>query len=192
MVRPLSNPFQNEGGLVILRGNLAPEGSVVKVAHHTPSKHRGPARVFNRQEDALHAVYGGAVKAGDVVVIRYEGPRGGPGMQEMLGVTGAIVGAGLGDSCALITDGRFSGATQGLMIGHIAPEAAMGGPLAALRDGDVIEIDVPSRSLNAVGVDIEERMKGWSPPEPRYRTGVFAKYVALVRSASEGAVTGLS
>ena len=110
-------------------------------------------------------------------------------MQEMLGVTGAIVGAGLGDSCALITDGRFSGATQGLMIGHIAPEAAMGGPLAALRDGDVIEIDVPSRSLNAVGVDIEERMKGWSPPEPRYRTGVFAKYVALVRSASEGAVT---
>jgi dihydroxy-acid dehydratase len=189
VVRPLSDPFQKEGGLVILKGNLAPEGSVVKVAHHTPTHHRGPARVFNRQEDALHAVYGGQVKAGDVVVIRYEGPRGGPGMQEMLGVTGALVGAGLGDSCALVTDGRFSGATQGLMIGHAAPEAAVGGPLAALQDGDVIEIDVPGRRIEAIGVDIEERMKDWSPPEPRYRTGVFAKYVALVRSASEGAVT---
>jgi dihydroxy-acid dehydratase len=189
VVRPLSRPFQHEGGLVILKGNLAPEGSVVKVAHHTPTKHRGPARVFNRQEDALHAVYAGRVQPGDVVVIRYEGPKGGPGMQEMLGVTGAIVGAGLGESCALVTDGRFSGATQGLMIGHAAPEAAMGGPLAALRDGDVIEIDVPARSLNAVGVDFEERMKDWSPPEPHYRSGVFAKYTALVRSASEGAVT---
>ena len=188
VVRPLAQPLRSEGGLVILRGNLAPEGSVVKITAHTPTSHRGPARVFNREEDAFAAVYGGRIKPGDTVVIRYEGPRGGPGMREMLVVTAAIVGEGLGDSVALVTDGRFSGATQGLMIGHVAPEAAVGGPLAALRDGDIIEIDVDSRRLAVEGVDIEERMKDWSPPEPHYRRGVLARYAALVGSASEGAM----
>ncbi len=189
VVRDLDNPFSPEGGLMILKGALAPEGSVVKVAHHMPHNHRGPARVFNREEDALAAVLGQQVAPGDVVVIRYEGPRGGPGMREMLQVTGALVGQGLGDSVALITDGRFSGATQGFMIGHVAPEAAVGGPLAALRDGDTIVIDVHQRTIDVEGVDIAERMKDWSPPEPHYRSGVMAKYAALVRSASEGAVT---
>ena len=189
VVRPLDNPFSGEGGLVILKGNLAPEGSVIKVAHHSPYHHRGPARVFNREEDALAAVYGNQVKAGDTVVIRYEGPRGGPGMREMLKVTGALVGQGLGDSVCLVTDGRFSGATKGLMIGHVAPEAAVGGPLAALRDGDTVVVDVAARTLDVEGVDIAERLREWSPPEPQYRTGVFAKYRALVRSASEGAIT---
>jgi dihydroxy-acid dehydratase len=189
VVRPLSNPFSTVGGLMILKGGLAPEGAVVKVAHHMPHNHRGPARVFNREEDALAAVLGRQVNAGDVVVIRYEGPRGGPGMREMLQVTGALVGQGLGDSVALITDGRFSGATQGFMIGHVAPEAAVGGPLAALRDGDTIVIDVSAGTIDVEGVDIADRMKDWSPPEPRYRTGVMAKYAAHVRSASEGAVT---
>jgi len=189
VVRPLSNPFSAEGGLVILKGPLAPEGAVVKIAHHTPHDHRGPARVFNREEDALAAVLNQQIKPGDVVVIRYEGPRGGPGMREMLQVTGALVGQGLGDSVALLTDGRFSGATQGMMIGHIAPEAAVGGPLAALRDGDLISIDVHKRTIDVEGVDIAERMRDWSPPEPHYRTGVMAKYAALVKSASEGAVT---
>jgi dihydroxy-acid dehydratase len=188
VVMPLSRPLRSEGGLVVLRGNLAPEGSVVKVTQHTPTSHRGPARVFNREEDAFAAVYGGRIKPGDTVVIRYEGPRGGPGMREMLQVTAAIVGEGLGDSVAMVTDGRFSGATQGLMIGHVAPEAAVGGPLAALQDGDVIEIDVDSRRLAVENVDIAERMKGWSPPEPHYRHGVLARYAALVGSASEGAV----
>ena len=178
-----------EGGLVILRGNLAPEGSVVKITPHTPTSHRGPARVFNREEDAFAAVSRREIRAGDVVVIRYEGPRGGPGMREMLHVTAAIVGEGLGESVALLTDGRFSGATRGLMVGHVAPEAASGGPLAALRDGDVVTIDVASRRLEVEGVDIEERMRGWSPPEAVYRDGVMAKYAALVRSASEGAIT---
>lgn len=189
VVRPLDNPFQAEGGLVILKGNLAPEGAVVKVGHHTPKSHRGPARVFNREEDAFAAVIGHQVKPGDVVVIRYEGPKGGPGMREMLDVTAAIVGEGLGDSVALVTDGRFSGATQGLMIGHVAPEAASRGPLAALRDGDVIEIDVDSRRLAVDVEDVEERLRDWQAPEPAYTGGVFAKYAALVRSASEGAVT---
>jgi dihydroxy-acid dehydratase len=188
VVMPLSRPLRSEGGLVVLRGNLAPEGSVVKVTQHTPTSHRGPARVFNREEDAFAAVYGGRIKPGDTIVIRYEGPRGGPGMREMLQVTAAIVGEGLGDSVAMVTDGRFSGATQGLMIGHVAPEAAVGGPLAALQDGDVIEIDVDSRRLAVENVDIAERMKGWSPPEPHYRHGVLARYAALVGSASEGAV----
>ena len=185
---PLSRPLRLEGGLVVLHGNLAPEGSVVKVTHHTPTSHRGPARVFNREEDAFAAVYGGRIKPGDTVVIRYEGPRGGPGMREMLQVTAAIVGEGLGDSVAMVTDGRFSGATQGLMVGHVAREAAVGGPLAALQDGDVIEIDVDSRRLAVEDVDIAERMKGWSPPEPHYRHGVLARYAALVGSASEGAI----
>lgn len=189
VVRPLSDPFSSEGGLVILKGNLAPEGAVIKVAHHSPPVHRGPARVFNREEDALAAVLGGGIRPGDSVVIRYEGPKGGPGMREMLLVTGALVGEGLGDSVCLITDGRFSGATRGLMIGHVAPEAAVGGPLAALRDGDLIAVDVPGRTMNVEGVDLSERLREWSPPEARYRSGVFAKYVAQVTSASEGAVT---
>jgi dihydroxy-acid dehydratase len=145
--------------------------------------------VFNREEDALAAVLGNQVRAGDTVVIRYEGPRGGPGMREMLQVTGALVGQGLGDSVCLITDGRFSGATQGLMIGHVAPEAAVGGPLAALRDGDMVVVDVAGRSVDVEGVDIAARLGDWSPPEPRYRSGVFAKYAAQVGSASDGAVT---
>jgi len=189
VVRPLSNPFSSEGGLVILKGNLAPEGCVIKVAHHSLQRHRGPARVFNREEDALSAVLANQVQAGDTVVIRYEGPRGGPGMREMLQVTGALVGQGLGESVCLITDGRFSGATQGLMIGHVAPEAAVGGPLAALRDGDVIAVDVFNRAIDAVGVDIAGRLRDWSLPEPHYRSGVFAKYAAQVSSASDGAVT---
>ncbi|HKA49363.1 MAG TPA: dihydroxy-acid dehydratase [Candidatus Dormibacteraeota bacterium] len=189
VVRPLSNPFSSEGGLVILKGNLAPEGCVIKVAHHSLQRHRGPARVFNREEDALSAVLANQVQAGDTVVIRYEGPKGGPGMREMLQVTGALVGQGLGESVCLITDGRFSGATQGLMIGHVAPEAAVGGPLAALRDGDVIAVDVFNRAIDAVGVDIAGRLRDWSLPEPHYRSGVFAKYAAQVSSASDGAVT---
>lgn len=189
VVRPLSNPFSAQGGLVILRGNLAPDGCVIKVAHHSPQRHRGPARVFNREEDALAAVLASQVRAGDTVVIRYEGPRGGPGMREMLQVTGALVGQGLGDSVCLITDGRFSGATQGLMIGHVAPEAAVGGPLAALRDGDVIVVDIAGRTIEVEGVDVADRLRDWSPPEPRYRSGVFAKYAAQVTSASHGAVT---
>ena len=188
VVRPLSSPLRDEGGLVILRGNLAPDGSVVKVTHHTPTLHRGPARVFNREEDAFAAVYAGRIKSGDTVVIRYEGPKGGPGMREMLQVTAAIVGEGLGESVAMVTDGRFSGATRGLMIGHVAPEAAAGGPLAALQDGDDIEIDVERRTLAVHGVDIAARMKDWSPPEPHYRRGVLARYAALVGSPSEGAI----
>jgi dihydroxy-acid dehydratase len=188
VVRPLSSPLRDEGGLVILRGNLAPDGSVVKVTQHTPTSHRGPARVFNREEDAFGAVYAGRIKPGDTVVIRYEGPKGGPGMREMLQVTAAIVGEGLGETVAMVTDGRFSGATRGLMIGHVAPEAAAGGPLAAVRDGDDIEIDVESRTLALHGVDIAARMKDWSPPEPHYRRGVLARYAALVGSASEGAI----
>src|SRR5436309_13915643 len=188
VVTPLSSPLRDAGGLVILRGNLAPDGAVVKVTQHTPTSHRGPARVFNREEDAFAAVANKQIKPGDVVVIRYEGPRGGPGMREMLQVTAAIVGEGLGDSVAMVTDGRFSGATQGLMIGHVAPEAAVRGPLAALRDGDVITIDVDTRSLAVEGVDIEWRLTDWSPPEPLYRTGVMARYALLVSSASEGAV----
>jgi dihydroxy-acid dehydratase len=188
VVAPLSKPLRPEGGLVVLRGNLAPDGAVVKITQHTATSHRGPARVFNREEDAFAAVYAGRIKPGDTVVIRYEGPRGGPGMREMLQVTAAIVGEGLGDSVAMVTDGRFSGATQGLMVGHVAPEAAVGGPLAALQDGDIIDMDVESRRLNVEGVDVEARLKSWSPPEPHYRTGVLARYALLVGSASEGAM----
>ena len=188
VVAPLSRPLRAEGGLVVLRGNLAPDGAVVKITQHTTTSHRGPARVFNREEYAFAAVYGGKIMPGDTVVIRYEGPRGGPGMREMLQVTAAIVGEGLGGSVAMVTDGRFSGATQGLMVGHVAPEAAVGGPLAALQDGDLIDIDVDSRRLAVEGVDIEARLKGWSPPEPHYRKGVLARYALLVGSASEGAM----
>ena len=160
----------------------------MKITHHTPTSHRGPARVFNREEDAFAAVSAGRIKPGDTVVIRYEGPRGGPGMREMLQVTAAIVGEGLGDSVAMVTDGRFSGATRGLMLGHVAPEAAVGGPLAALRDGDVVVIDVDTRTVAVEGVDIASRLADWSAPEPHYRKGVLARYAMLVGSASEGAV----
>ena len=191
VVVTLEKPLKPTGGLAILRGNLAPEGCVVKLAGHERLLHRGPARVFDSEEAAFEAVKARRIRAGDVVVIRYEGPVGGPGMREMLGVTGALVGEGLGDSVALITDGRFSGATHGLMVGHIAPEAARGGPLAALKDGDNVVIDVKARELKVEPgeVEISERLQGWQPPAPRYPTGVFAKYAALVSSASEGAVT---
>jgi dihydroxy-acid dehydratase len=191
VIRPLDQPLKPTGGLGILRGTLAPEGCVIKLSGHNKRKHTGPARVFNREEDAMHAVTSGQIRPNDVVVIRYEGPRGGPGMREMLGVTGAIVGAGLGDSVALLTDGRFSGATHGFMIAHIAPEAASGGPIATVREGDTIDVDVDAGTLNLqVSQDeIARRMAEWTAPEPRYQTGVFAKYVALVGSASEGAVT---
>jgi len=187
VVLPLARPLASDGGLVVLTGNLAPDGAVVKITAHTLRSQRGPARVFDREEDAYEAVISRQIRPGDVVVIRYEGPRGGPGMREMLTVTAAIIGEGLGDSVALITDGRFSGATNGLMVGHAAPEAAVGGPLAALRDGDVISIDVDTRTINAEGVDFDERMRSWRAPDPLYRTGVFARYAALVGSASEGA-----
>jgi len=191
VVRPLSNPLKATGGQVILKGNLAPEGCVVKVAGHSMMKFRGPAKVFDREEDAFAAVKAGQIKAGDVVVIRYEGPAGGPGMREMLGVTAAIVGAGLGDSIALLTDGRFSGATHGLMAGHVAPEAVRNGPIAALKNGDTIVFDIPKRRLDVelTQTEIKARLKKAKHPVPRYTTGVMAKYARHVSSASEGAVT---
>jgi len=191
VVRPLSDPIKPSGGLVILKGNIAPEGCVIKIAGHERPYHRGPARVFDREEDAMSAVTQGEIKAGDVVVIRYEGPRGGPGMREMLEVTGAIVGAGLGESVALLTDGRFSGATRGLMAGHVSPEAASGGPIAALQEGDSIVIDIQARRLDVELSDAEiaARLANWKEPAPRYTSGVFAKYRALVSSASDGAIT---
>jgi dihydroxy-acid dehydratase len=191
VIRPLTNPIKSSGGLVILKGTLAPEGAVIKVTGLDRKTHRGPARVFDCEEDAMAAVTAGRIQAGDVVVIRYEGPRGGPGMREMLGVTGAIVGAGLLESVALVTDGRFSGATRGFMVGHAAPEAARGGPLAALAEGDTISIDITNRKID-LEVDTEtlhRRMAAWKAPAPRYSTGVFAKYCALVSSAADGAVT---
>jgi len=191
VVRPVENPITPTGGLVILKGNLAPEGCVVKVAGHELTSHRGPARVFDSEEACFEAVQAGAIEAGDVVVIRYEGPQGGPGMREMLGVTGAIVGAGLGESVALLTDGRFSGATRGMMAGHVAPEAAKGGPIAIVHDGDTILFDEKNRRLE-LEVDAEEiasRLTEWTPPEPKFRRGVMAKYARLVSSAAQGAVT---
>ena len=192
VVRPLDHPIKPTGGLVVLRGNLAPDGAVVKVAGHTMIEHRGPARVFDGEEQAFAAVEQGKIRAGDVVVIRYEGPKGGPGMREMLGVTAAIVGAGLGDSVALLTDGRFSGATHGLMAGHVAPEAAQGGPIAAVRDGDVVRFDIEKRELQMEVSDeeIQARLAEWCPPPPRFENGVMAKYAKLVTSAAMGAVTG--
>ncbi len=176
---------------MILKGNLAPEGCVVKVAGHKTLNFSGPARVFDSEEAAFAAVDQNKIKAGDVVVIRYEGPRGGPGMREMLAVTAAIVGAGLGDDVALLTDGRFSGATHGLMAGHVAPEAANGGPIAAVRDGDKIAFDLTKRTLSVdlTDAELQKRMTGWRPPKPRYTHGVFAKYAALVSSSSLGAIT---
>jgi dihydroxy-acid dehydratase len=192
VVRHVSNPLKPTGGLVILRGNLAPEGCVVKVAGHERTRHSGPARVFDREEDSFKAVQNGEIKEGDVLVIRYEGPMGGPGMREMLGVTAALVGAGLGEAVALLTDGRFSGATHGLMAGHVAPEAARGGPIAAVRDGDTIVFDIDARRLDVELSEDEmaKRLREWKAPEPRYASGVMAKYAKLVSSASEGAVTG--
>jgi dihydroxy-acid dehydratase len=191
VVRPLADPIKATGGLCILRGSLAPGGAVVKMAGHERTRHRGPARVFDREEDAFAAVRDNRIKAGDVVVIRYEGPRGGPGMREMLGVTAALVGQGLGETVALLTDGRFSGATRGLMLGHVAPEAAAGGPIAGLREGDIIVIDVDARKVDVElsAAEIKERLRDFKAPAPHYRTGVFAKYAALVSSAEEGAIT---
>jgi dihydroxy-acid dehydratase len=191
VVRPVASPLKATGGLVILRGNLAPDGCVIKVAGHDYGTFKGPARVFDGEEAAFEAVQNGRIHAGDVVVIRHEGPKGGPGMREMLAVTGAIVGAGLGDSVALVTDGRFSGATHGLMAGHVAPEAASGGPIAAVRDGDLISFDLPARSLQ-VDINDEEmkvRLQAYRPLPPRFVSGVMAKYARLVSSAAEGAVT---
>ena len=193
VVRGLNAPLKPTGGLVILKGNLAPEGCVLKVAGHDFKSFSGPARVFNSEEAAFAAVEKGTIKAGDVVVIRYEGPKGGPGMREMLAVTAALVGEGLGDSVALLTDGRFSGATHGLMAGHVAPEAVNGGPIAAVADGDLIRFDIPNRELNVglTGAEIQRRMASWKPPAPRFVNGVMAKYALLVSSSSLGAVTSL-
>jgi dihydroxy-acid dehydratase len=191
VIRPIDNPIKSSGGLVILKGSLAPEGCVVKVAGYERRQHRGPARVFDREEDAMAAVTGGRINPGDVIVIRYEGPRGGPGMREMLGVTGAVVGAGLGESVTLLTDGRFSGATRGMMAGHVAPEAARGGPIAAVQEGDMISFDIDGRRLDLEVPDeeIQARLARWTPPAPRYARGVFAKYAAMVSSASQGAIS---
>jgi dihydroxy-acid dehydratase len=191
VIAPLDKPLKKTGGLVVLHGNLAPEGCVAKISGHERLSHRGPARVFESEEDAMAAVTEKRIKAGDVVVIRYEGPKGGPGMREMLSVTAAIVGEGLGGSVALLTDGRFSGATRGLMMGHVSPEAALGGPIAAVHEGDTIHIDINQRVLEVEVSDaaLRQRMAQWKAPQPRYPGGVFGKYASLVSSASEGAIT---
>jgi dihydroxy-acid dehydratase len=191
VVVSIERPLKETGGLAVVHGNLAPEGAIVKLVGHERRVHRGPARVFDSEEDCFDAVAANAIKPGDVVVIRYEGPAGGPGMREMLHVTAALVGEGLGDAVALVTDGRFSGATHGLMVGHVAPEAARGGPLAALEEGDEVVIDADARELRVELPDgeLERRLERWSPPPPRYASGVLAKYAALVSSASDGAVT---
>ena len=191
VIRSLNNPIKKSGGLVILRGSLAPEGCVIKVTGLNRTSQTGPARIFDSEEAAMQAVLGGRIKPGDVMVIRYEGPKGGPGMREMLGVTGAIVGEGLSETVALVTDGRFSGATRGFMVGHVAPEAAVGGPIAAVQEGDSISIDIEKReiSLDISVAELHDRLAHFSRPAPKYTSGVMAKYVALVGSASDGAVT---
>jgi dihydroxy-acid dehydratase len=191
VVVPIDRPIKPTGGLAVLRGNLSPDGCVVKLAGHERLRHRGPARVFDSEEECFAAVKRREIRSGDVVVIRYEGPAGGPGMREMLHVTAAIVGEGLGEEVALITDGRFSGATHGLMAGHVTPEAAHGGPISVVKDGDMIEFDIEARELRVELSDdeIAARLRDWTAPPPRYTTGVLAKYAALVASASEGAVT---
>ena len=193
VVRKKDNPLKATGGLVILKGNLAPEGCVIKVAGHNIQNFRGAARVFDNEEAAFAAIEKFEIKAGDVIVIRYEGPKGGPGMREMLAVTAALVGQGLGDSVALLTDGRFSGATHGLMAGHVAPEAARRGPIAAVQDGDTIVFDIPNRLLNVEISDeeIQKRLSTWQAPAPRFTSGVMAKYALLVSSSSLGAVTAV-
>jgi dihydroxy-acid dehydratase len=190
VVRPLDQPIHPHGGLAILKGSLAPEGAVVKVVGMEGHTFRGPARVFDSQEDARDAVMDGRIKAGDVIVLRYEGPKGGPGMQEMLAITASVVGAGLGRDVALVTDGRFSGATHGIAVGHVSPEAAVGGPLALVQEGDMITLDVDQRLLDLEVSDEElaTRRDGWKPKEPRYARGALAKYARLVSSASRGAV----
>jgi dihydroxy-acid dehydratase len=193
VVHTVATAIKPTGGLNVLKGNIAPDGAVVKLFGYEDTYMRGPARVFDSEPQAHQAVLDRKIVDGDVVVIRYEGPVGGPGMQEMLAVTGALVGEGLGDSVGLLTDGRFSGGTHGLMIGHVAPEAAHGGPIAFVREGDMITIDVDARQLN-LEVDEDElarRREGWTPPAPRYTRGVFAKYARSVSSASKGAVTDL-
>jgi dihydroxy-acid dehydratase len=192
VVRPVSDPIKPNGGFAILRGNLAPEGCVVKLSGHGRMEHRGPARVFESEEDAFAAVMAKQVQPGEVVVIRNEGPFGGPGMREMLHVTAALVGEGLGDSVALLTDGRFSGATHGFMAGHVAPEAPRGGPIAVVRDGDIVVFDVPRRELNIElsAEELDARLRDYEPPPAKYSNGVLGKYARLVGSASEGAVTG--
>ncbi len=192
VIRRLSKPLKKSGGILILRGNLAPDGCVVKLSGVERDRHRGPARVFNREEDAFAAIKAGKIGAGDVIVIRYEGPKGGPGMREMLAVTGAIQGAGLGDQVALVTDGRFSGASHGFVVGHICPEAAERGPLAALHEGDIILLDTRKRLIQVElsQAEIKRRLRKWKPPKPQYSSGALAKYVRLVSSASQGATTG--
>ncbi len=191
VVLPIETPLKATGGLTILRGSLAPDGCVIKLAGHERRHHRGPARVFDSENACFEAVKAGFIQPGDVIVIRYEGPVGGPGMQEMLSVTAALVGEGLGEHVALLTDGRFSGGTHGLMIGHVAPEAALGGPISLVADGDEIEVDVGRKALDLLVPEavLAARRAAWSPPPPRYPGGVFAKYAALVSSASEGAIT---
>jgi dihydroxy-acid dehydratase len=190
VVRPVGKPLSPRGGFAIMRGSLAPDGSVVKLAGHDRRQHSGPARVFDSEEACFAAVQARQIKPGDVVIIRYEGPKGGPGMREMLGVTGALVGQKLDDSVVLLTDGRFSGATHGFMVGHVAPEAQVGGPIAFVRDGDTITLDVETRRIDVdFDVDARRREDNWQPPAPRYRTGVMAKYAAAVSSAAEGAIT---
>ncbi|MEX2356235.1 MAG: dihydroxy-acid dehydratase [Thermaerobacterales bacterium] len=193
VVRPMEQPISKTGGFVIMRGNLAPESGVLKVTGATSRQHRGPARVFDAEEEAFDAISKGRIEAGDVVVVRYEGPKGGPGMREMLAVTAALIGEGLKDEVALITDGRFSGATHGLMIGHVSPEAAVGGPMALVHEGDIIDIDVDKGTINLEvdDVELQRRQAGWTAPAPRYTQGVFAKYAHLVSSAAAGAVCRL-
>ncbi|HWC74643.1 MAG TPA: dihydroxy-acid dehydratase, partial [Gemmatimonadales bacterium] len=191
VIHPWDRPLAPSGHIVVLRGNLAPDGAVAKVSGHGPHEITGPARVFDSEEACLAAILAGDIHAGDVIVIRYEGPKGGPGMREMLAPTAALVGAGLGDSVGLITDGRFSGGTHGLVVGHVAPEAAAGGPLALVRDGDSVTIDAAHRELriNVAERELAARRGAWKPPAPRYTTGVLAKYARLVSSSSQGAVT---
>jgi dihydroxy-acid dehydratase len=191
VILPLAKALKPRGGIAILRGSLAPEGCVIKLAGHEKKVHHGPARVFDREEDSMEAVTHGQIKPNDVVIIRNEGPRGGPGMREMLGVTGAIVGAGLSDSVALVTDGRFSGATHGFMIAHVSPEAFNGGPIAVVEEGDSITVDADKGviDIDIPAAELAQRLAAWKPRAPRYKTGVFAKYCALVSSASEGAIT---
>ena len=192
IIRPVENPFSESGGIAVLKGNIAPDGCVVKQSAVAPEmmEHSGPARVFDSEEDAISAIYNKEIVSGDVVVIRYEGPKGGPGMREMLNPTSAIVGMGLGESVALITDGRFSGATRGAAIGHVSPEAAAGGNIALIREGDIIDINIKECTINARVSDEElaERRKSWTAPEPRIKTGYIARYAKLVTSADKGAV----
>jgi dihydroxy-acid dehydratase len=192
VVREISNPIHPHGGLVVLKGTLAPDGAVLKVSGVSKLYHQGPAKVFDSEEAAFAAVKNRGIEAGDVVVIRYEGPKGGPGMREMLAVTAAIVGQGLGESVGLVTDGRFSGATRGLMVGHVTPEAQVGGAIALLRDGDIVTIDAQRRTLQVelTSDELAQRLKDWREPEPRFRKGSLFKYAKLVSSAANGAVCG--